>query len=1240
MNRLSGIKFSIDRGGTFTDVYAEVPGEPGFRVVKLLSENPDHYPDAPLEGIRRVFADLSGKKASTGGIDGSCIDWIRMGTTLATNALLERKGAKTALLITRGFGDLLTIGKQDRPRIFDLKIHKPPPICPRVVEVDERVRLLPQGEGGLTGLSGEAVEVLRAPDLALLRQELGTLKEEGIESLAVVFMHAYTFPAHELLVGALAEELGFRQVSLSSQVLPKIRIVDRGQTTAVDAALTPLIRDYLKSFRAGFHGQEPELFFMQSDGGLTRAETFSGCRAVLSGPAAGVVGAARTTALMFPGRPVIGFDMGGTSTDVSRFDGEFEWTEESCTAGVHLQVPQLDIRTVAAGGGSRLFFRNGLFAVGPESSGAHPGPVCYRKGGPLSVTDANLFLGRLLPEFFPRVFGPHEDEPLDADAVRRAFLDLTGRIAAERGEGPALSPEAVALGFIEVANETMVRPIREVSMARGFDVKEHVLACFGGAGGQHACAIARTLGMAKVFVHRHAGILSAYGLGVADVVVDQREPAARALDAASLQELLVRLDDLALRACEALKRQGNFHPEVRRYLNLRVEGADAQLMIAEPEGGDFAREFARVHEREFGFKVSGRTLRVDELRVRVTGKCPPVEQKPLPRKEHSTPPATHTRCYFREGWAETPVYRLKDLGAGETLEGPALLIDDTSTILVEPHCTARISPFGDVEIDIPAPAPAHRVSIGREADPVELALFGNRFMSIAEQMGRQLERTAVSTNIKERRDFSCALFGPDGGLVANAPHQPVHLGAMGAAVKRQIEIYQDDMQPGDVWVTNDPESGGSHLPDITVITPVIQEGRPVFFVANRGHHADIGGITPGSMPAFSESLAEEGALIRTFKLVERGVFRDKEISELLSAPGIGPGGRVVPGTRALADNLADLKAQAAANQKGVELLRELVQRFSLETVQAYMGHLQENADQAVRTRLKALARERGLRPGGSLAAADHLDDGSSLNLRLEIDPQSGRAVFDFTGTAAELKGNLNAPRSVTSSVVLYCLRCLVESDLPLNQGCLRSIDIRLPSGSLLSPSPGAAVAGGNVLTSQRITDVVLGAFGAAAASQGCMNNLTFGNARFGYYETIGGGAGAGPGWHGQSGVHTHMTNTRITDPEILEKRYPLLLRQFSLRRGSGGAGAFAGGDGLVREFEFLQSLEVTVLSERRVFAPYGLAGGGPGAKGRNLWIKKDGREIDLGGKNQFIAEAGDRVRILTPGGGGYGAVEA
>ncbi len=1234
MDRSTGIRFSIDRGGTFTDIYAEVPGEPGFRVVKLLSENPDHYPDAPLEGIRRVLEDVQGKPLARGALDGSAIEWIRMGTTLATNALLERKGAKTALLITRGFGDLLAIGKQSRPRIFDLEIRKPPPIWQRVIEVDERVRLVPAGEGAFTGLSGEGIEVLKAPDLGHLRRELARLKDEGFESLAVVLMHAYTHPAHELLIGALAEEMGFSHVSLSSQVLAKIRIVDRGQTAAVDAALTPLIRNYLKSFRAGFRGQEPDLFFMQSDGGLTRAEAFSGSRAVLSGPAGGVVGAARTTAREFPGRPVIAFDMGGTSTDVSRYDGEYEWTEESETAGVFLQVPQLDIRTVAAGGGSRLFFENGLFVVGPESSGAHPGPVCYKKGGLLSLTDANLFLGRLMPEYFPRVFGPGEDEPLDEKATREAFLDLTRRIQKERGDGPVLSPEEVAEGFIDVANETMVRPIREVSVARGFDVKDHVLACFGGAGGQHACALARTLGMNKVFVHRHAGILSAYGLGLADLVVERREPAAATLDGASLPALVARLDALEDDARRELAGQGNYDAQVRRYLNLRVEGVDAQLMIAEPEDGDFARRFQLEHEREFGFKLSGRPVRVDDLWVRVIGLCPRMKARPIEKKPAPTPPATVTRCYFRNGWADTPVHRLADLGAGEAIAGPALIIDDTSTLVIEPGCRAAITPYGDVEIDIPPPSGIPPAS--GAPDPVELALFGHRFMSIAEQMGRQLVRTAISTNIKERQDFSCALFGPTGDLVANAPHQPVHLGAMGEAVKRQLAVYRDDMRPGDVWVTNDPSFGGSHLPDITVITPVMEDGRPVFFVANRGHHADIGGITPGSMPAFSSTLAEEGAVIRSFKLVEGGVFREDAIAALLAAEQDGPGGRKVPGTRALADNLADLKAQVAANHKGVELVRELIRRSSLQTVQAYMQHLQDNADRSVRKRLAALAQSRGIERGEALHAEDRLDDGSLIRLALTIDPASGSAVFDFTGTAKQLAGNLNAPCAVTASVILYCLRCLIESDLPLNQGCLRSIAIRLPEGSLLAPGPTAAVAGGNTLTSQRLTDVVLKAASAAAASQGCMNNLTFGNSRFAYYETIGGGAGAGPFWHGQSGVHTHMTNTRITDPEILEKRYPLLLREFSIRRGSGGGGAYRGGDGLVREIEFLESLDVTLLCERRVYAPYGLAGGEPGATGQNLWIQAGGIEIDLGGKNQFTVQPGDRVRILTPGGGGYG----
>ncbi|GJL80061.1 MAG: 5-oxoprolinase [Nitrospinaceae bacterium] len=1230
----NSFRFSIDRGGTFTDIYAETPGEPGFKVLKLLSENPRHYADAPLEGIRRILDEHHALSAG-GEIDPSRIEWVRMGTTVATNALLERKGARTALLISKGFGDLLQIGKQNRPRIFDLEIKKPALPYESVLEVDERLRLadrVPPGKEAcvVNGLTGETVEILKAPDLETLRPQLMRLLEDGIESLAIVLMHSHTYPDHERIVGSLAQELGFSQVSLSSQVMPRIKIVDRGQTCCVDATLTPLIRSYIEGFLHGFKGKPPELFFMQSDGGLVREDFFTGSQAILSGPAGGVVGYAMTT---FDGKsPVIGFDMGGTSTDVSRFDGEYEWQHESEVAGVNLQVPQFAIRTVAAGGGSRLFFKNETFQVGPESSGAFPGPVCYRNDGFLSLTDANLLLGRLLPEFFPKIFGPKENQPLDLDGTRAAFEEnLAEEINAylKKKGRPPLSLEEAAFGFLEVANENMARPIREISVARGHDIKEHVLACFGGAGGQHACALARALGVRKIYIHRFAGILSAYGLGLADVVVARQEPASEMLSAASLPGLLEKLDALQERALADLNRQGNFRTvEIKRYLSMRTRGTDTAMMIEESLEGDFKKDFIEAHKREFGFEASDRGIQVDDLRVRAVGKAQGIKKMRIAKKTQRTPPVSQARCYFADGWENTPVYRLEEMGAGEKISGPAIIIHETSTVLIEPACQASITESGDVEIEVTSlPEPV----LERAVDPVQLAIFGNRFMSIAEQMGRTLQRTAISTNIKERQDFSCAVFGPSGDLVANAPHQPVHLGAMGEAVRRQMELQGKDIQPGDVWVTNHPKAGGSHLPDITVITPVLQDEKPTFFVASRGHHADVGGISPGSMPAFSKTLDEEGVCIESFKLVEQGEFQERKISALLTASS-------VQGTRALADNISDLKAQVAANQKGIELLKEMVQRFSLPVVQAYMRHLQENAEASVAQVLSDIGRTRNLAPIDTLTAEDHLDDGSLIRLKLTVDQKEGSAVFDFSGTGREVAGNLNAPSAVTHSAILYCLRCLIKSDIPLNQGCLNRIRIIIEEGSLLRPSERAAVAAGNVLTSQRLTDVLLKAFGACAASQGCMNNVTFGNADFGYYETIGGGAGAGPGWHGQSGVHTHMTNTRITDPEILESRYPVLLQEFSLRRGSGGGGLYRGGDGLIREMEFLEALHVAVLSERRVYAPYGLEGGKPGTLGQNLFIRRDGTTIDLGGKNEIFAEPGDRLRILTPGGGGYGAL--
>ncbi len=1237
-------RFSIDRGGTFTDVYAEVPGETGFRVVKLLSEDPDNYEDAPREGIRRILEDVTGQSFDPKGFDSDLIEWIRMGTTVATNALLERKGARTLLLITRGFGDLLQIGNQTRPKLFDLEIRKPELLYERVHEINERIRLLGGNEvrGSrevVKGTTGEDFLILEKPDLREIEALLQNAYQEGFRSVAVVFMHAYAFADHETMVGDVAAKVGFSQISLSHEVMQMVKIVPRGDTTMVDAYLTPHIQKYLSSFRSGFRDnlEHSELLFMQSDGGLTDSTHFKGSNAILSGPAGGVVGYAMTSKR---GMPVIGFDMGGTSTDVSRYGDDYELVHETETAGVRIQAPQMHIKTVAAGGGSRLFFRNGLFEVGPESAGAHPGPVCYRKGGPLAVTDANLMLGRLNPDYFPKIFGNQQDQPLDREASEKALDELTDEINTwGKSHGQITkSREEVALGFLKVANEVMIRPIREISVMRGFDIKEHALACFGGAAAQHACSLARELGIGTIFIHRFAGILSAYGMGLADIVSENQEPSASVLNQENTNYLLLRLQEMEQQEIQTLISRGH-HPDsivAQSYLNLRYHGSDTALMIPKPEDGNFSCEFINTYRREFGFELKDREILVDDLRVRVMAKSSALKQFPIEKKHGPPKPDSITRCYFEEGWLETPVFLIEKLGAGQELEGPSILIQQTSTIIIEPQCTASITDFGDIHIQVVS---VTKKKIKTELDPVQLSIFSNLFMSVGEQMGRTLQRTAISTNIKERLDFSCAIFDEQGKLVANAPHVPVHLGAMSNAVRCQIEIQGDDLKEGDVFVSNHPTAGGSHLPDITVITPVWKDGKPIFYVASRGHHADIGGISPGSMPPFSRKLIEEGACIRSFRLVENGIFNEEGISELLLEPGRierEPGENEMSGARNLADNISDLKAQVAANQRGIDLLLEMVEHYSLETVQAYMEHIQENAEQAVRSMLKNLSLRKGLAEIDSLEAEDHLDDGSPIRLKITIKRNDGSAIFDFCGTGPELWGNLNTPLAVTNSAILYSLRCLIRQEIPLNQGCLNPIRIVVPQGSLLSPSEKAAVVGGNVLTSQRVTDVIFRAFHACAASQGCTNNFTFGNDRFGYYETIGGGSGAGESWHGTSGVHTHMTNTRITDPEVLERRYPVMLCEFSLRKHSGGIGSFQGGDGLVREVEFLEPLNAAILSERRVYQPYGLEGGNPGKCGTNLFIRNDRSVMYLGGKNEVRALPGERMRIETPGGGGYG----
>ncbi|KAI9736814.1 MAG: hypothetical protein M1818_005865 [Claussenomyces sp. TS43310] len=1325
-----GIRIAIDRGGTFTDCV----GNPGTGkmeddiLIKLLSEDPSNYDDAPLEGIRRLMSKFLNKEIPRGEpLDTSKIESIRMGTTVATNALLERKGEKIALVVTKGFKDCLEIGNQSRPKIFDLAIRKPDVLYQKVLEIDERVTLEDYAEDPertttktvspdsskdkeiVRGLSSEAVRILMRPDESKIRQQLKEIYDSGIKSIAVCLMHGYTFPDHEAMVGRIGRDLGFEHISLSHELMPMIKLVPRATSACADAYLTPAIRKYIAGFQKGFEGglgtesvkseagsKGARCEFMQSDGGLVDVDQFSGLRAILSGPAGGVVGYALTSYDPETKIPVIGFDMGGTSTDVSRYgSGRYEHVFETTTAGVTIQSPQLDINTVAAGGGSRLFWRNGLFVVGPESAGAHPGPACYRKGGPATVTDANLFLGRLLPDFFPKIFGKNEDEGLDAKASERIFQELTESINAELskdGKKKHMTADEVAYGFIKIANETMTRPIRSLTEAKGHDTSKHRLATFGGAGGQHAVAIAENLGIKQILVHRYSSVLSAYGMALADVVDERQEPESKTWeDNGDTKSLLQRkMADLKSKSKAALQDQGFGEDLItfEEYLNMRYRGTESALMIVKPEKEDvekehdgddwaFGKAFVKQHQQEFGFTLPDRDIIVDDVRVRGIGKSFEGLEKTVDQQLKEIRPENvesgdkqygQSEVYFEGGRQETPIYKLEDLAVGDRIKGPAVLADGTQTIVVTPGATALV-----IETHVVINIGGQDADTGskvnsEEVDPIMLSIFAHRFMAIAEQMGRALQKTSVSTNVKERLDYSCALFDATGGLVANAPHLPVHLGSMSTCVKRQAEIWKGKLKRGDVVVSNHPEFGGTHLPDITVVTPAFNsKDEIIFYVASRAHHADIGGILPGSMPPHSRELFQEGAAIKSEKLVSEGHFNEDRVVELLLRdPAKYPG---CSGTRCLSDNLNDLKAQVASNQKGISLISTLVEEYGEEVVQFYMVSIQNNAELSVRSLLKTVSKNF---KGQDLSAVDYMDDGSPIKLKVTIDAEKGEAVFDFAGTGPEVYGNTNAPPAVTYSAIIYCLRCLISEDIPLNQGCLKPIKVLIPPKSFLSPSDKAAVVGGNVLTSQRVTDVIFKAFKACAASQGDCNNLTFGfggnvegeqNVKgFGYYETIAGGSGAGPYWDGTNGVHTHMTNTRITDAEVFERRYPVVLREFALRAGSGGAGKHRGGDGVIRDIEFRIPVQVSILSERRVYHPYGLEGGEDAACGVNLWVRNvevtdpeksdkqlngsspedneavvyKERKINLGGKNTAAMKAGERIIICTPGGGGWG----
>ena len=1320
-----GIRIAIDRGGTFTDCVGN-PGSGKMEddvVIKLLSVDPQNYDDAPLEGIRRLLAKFEGKETPRGQpIDTSKIESIRMGTTVATNALLERKGEDIALVVTKGFKDCLEIGNQSRPDIFDLAIKRPERLYKRVVEIDERVTLEDYAEDPnrthteskslqeagqdaelVKGLSGEAVRVLRRPDENRIRKQLQDIYDSGLKSIAVCLMHGYTFPHHEALVGKIARDIGFTHVSLSHELMPMIKLVPRATSACADAYLTPAIRKYIDGFQAGFEGglgaesvkkesgaKAARCEFMQSDGGLVDVDIFSGLRAILSGPAGGVVGYALTSYDPETKVPVIGFDMGGTSTDVSRYgSGRYDHVFETTTAGVTIQSPQLDINTVAAGGGSRLFWRNGLFVVGPESAGAHPGPACYRKNGPLTITDANLLLGRLLPDFFPKIFGKNEDEGIDETAGEKLFKELTDQINADIASSgkEKMSVDEVAYGFIKIANETMTRPIRSLTEARGHDTSKHRLATFGGAGGQHAVAIAEALGISQILIHRYSSVLSAYGMALADVVDERQEPESTiwADDSDVRKSLQGKMDELKRKSAATLRDQGFAEGDIvfEEYLNMRYRGTESALMIVKPSQEEvkseynddewaFGKAFVKQHEQEFGFTLPDRDIIIDDVRARGIGKTFKGLEKTVDQQLKDIKPNDLGKdekqygkksVYFEGGRHDTAIYKLEDLAVGDRFKGPAIIADGTQTIVVTPEASALVINT-HVVINIGESDGMEKKVDTNEVDPIMLSIFAHRFMAIAEQMGRALQKTSVSTNVKERLDYSCALFDADGGLVANAPHLPVHLGSMSTCVQKQAEIWRGKLKKGDVLVSNHPMFGGTHLPDITVITPAFSGDQIVFYVASRAHHADIGGILPGSMPPHSRELFQEGAHIKSEKMVSEGHFNEERMVELLlKEPAQYPG---CSGTRCLADNINDLKAQIAANQKGINLISTLIEDYGEDVVQFYMHNIQDNAELSVKNLLKDVSKRF---EGQDLSAVDYMDDGSPIKLKITIDAEQGGAVFDFTGTGPEVYGNTNAPEAVTYSAIIYCLRCLISEDIPLNQGCLKPIKVIIPKKCFLSPSGTAAVVGGNVLTSQRVTDVVLKAFQACAASQGDTNNLTFGFGGniegqeavkgFGYYETIAGGSGAGSNWDGTDGVHTHMTNTRITDSEVFERRYPVILREFSLRPDSHGKGQHRGGDGVVRDIEFRIPVQVSILSERRVYHPYGLAGGEDAECGRNLWVRKvpklkgsdadksanrqseeeeEVRYISMGAKNTASMQPGERIIVMTPGGGGWGPV--
>ena len=1194
-------QFWVDRGGTFTDIVGQRP-DGGLVSHKLLSENPEQYQDAAVQGIRELLRIEAEQPIPKGSISA-----VKMGTTVATNALLERKGDRTLLLVTEGFRDLLRIGYQTRPKLFDLNIVLPELLYCDVAEIPERLNA--------TG------EIIRPLNLEAARRALQSAYDAGLRGVAIAFMHAYLNPDHEAAVAGIAREIGFTQISTSHETSKLIKLVGRGDTTVVDAYLSPILRRYVNQVADALDlegGACERLFFMQSNGGLTDASLFQGKDAILSGPAGGVVGMVKT-AKQAGFEKLIGFDMGGTSTDVCHYAGEYERSFETEVAGVRMRAPMMNIHTVAAGGGSILTFRNGRYQVGPESAGANPGPACYRRGGPLTVTDCNVMLGKLSPEHFPSVFGPNADQPLNGEIVAQKFDELARQIADATGAAP-LSAQETAQGFLRIAVENMANAIKKISVQRGYDVTQYTLNCFGGAGGQHACLVADALGMTRVFLHPFAGVLSAYGMGLAEIRALREVQFERPVSAGREADKV--LTELAAEAREEVVGQGVAAERItilkRAYL--RYAGSHQSLDVPFGTEAQMREAFDEAHSARFGFASPGRDLKIEMLSVEAIGGAETVAEPGRRGDGKPRDPAAHVQLYANGIWQEVPLYRREELAQGQTVTGPAIITERTGTNILEPGWRARVDDFDNLVLER-FEANTREAAIGTDVDPVMLEVFNNLFMSIAEQMGATLANTAYSVNIKERLDFSCALFDAGGDLVANAPHVPVHLGSMADSVRTIAKLNSGNMKPGDSFMLNAPFNGGTHLPDVTVITPVFgADGSEIlFYVGSRGHHADIGGRTPGSAPPDSQHIDEEGVLIDNFKLVDQGSLRE-EATRALLASGRYP-------CRNIDNNIADLEAQIAANATGIREVHRMIDTFGLDVVLAYMRHVQDNAEASVRQVI------------GRLKDGEYtylIDSGSQIRVSISVDHSSRQAVLDFTGTSVQDKFNYNAPKSICSAAVLYVFRTLVGSDIPLNEGCLKPLRIIAPEGTMINPLYPAAVIAGNTEVSQAIANCLYGALGALACSQATMNNFVWGTEAFQNYETIGGGTGAGPGFDGASAVHSHMTNTRMTDPEVLEQRFPVRVEEFAIRSGSGGTGKWSGGDGIRRRLRFLEPTTVTVLTSQRVTRPFGVDGGAPGASGENWVIRSDGGRERLQSNDEADLEADDLFEMLTPGGGGWG----